>query len=309
MADEDAGAPVRGRRRGANWRQVGHGLHVPADADLVTELAAWQLVLPSHGSFTHLTGAALRGWWLPEVPTGLPVFAALRPDDPRPLRAGMRSLRTTGTSGHEVVDGLRVASAVEIVLACARDLRLLDLVVVIDAALHAGDLDLDELERSARARRRGAPAVRAALPWTDSRSESAWETALRVIHRACGVDVEPQHEVLNELGAVVARGDLWLVGTQTFHEYDGSDHLSRPRQVQDLRRLRRLDDQAWARRGYTAADLVSRSIGILRDADRTIGRPHRPERIKAWYALLRESCFTPAGRRLLSARLGIERAA
>ena len=151
---------------------------------------------------------------MPEVPAGLPVFVALRPTDPRPLRQGIRSLRTRGTNGHDVVTGLRVASSVEIVLACARDLRLLDLVVVIDAALHAGDVSLPELAEAAEERRRDAPAVRAALPWADPRSESAWETALRVCHRACGIEVEPQHEVLNAQGVVVGRGDLWLVGTR-----------------------------------------------------------------------------------------------
>lgn len=308
---DDAGppGPVRGRRRGADWAQVGHGLHAPADAGPRARLAAWQLLLPGHGCFTHLTGAGLRGWWLPQVPEGLPTFVALRPDDPRPQRKGIRSLRTRGTQLHDEIDHLRVASSPEIVLACARDLSLLDLVVVIDAALHAEDLNVDGLGSAARARRRGAPAVRAALPWVDGRSESAWETALRVFHRACGIEVEPQHEVRNEHGAVVARGDLWLVGTRTFHEYDGDDHLERRRQVKDLRRMRHLDAEDWSRRGFTSEDLVGRSIGILRDADRTLGRRHDPERIKSWYALLRESCFTPAGRRRLLARLKLDAAA
>lgn len=288
---------------------MSHGLHVPADAEVTAELAAWQLLLPAHGCFTHLTGAALRGWWLPQVPDGLPVFVALRPRDPRPIREGIRSIRTNGTQQHQIIDGLRVAPPAEIVLACARDLDLLDLVVVIDAALHAADVTVDGLAASTLTGRRGAPAVRGALPWVDGRSESAWETALRVLHRACGVEVEAQHEVLNGHGAVVARGDLWLVGTRMFHEYDGGDHLERPRQVKDLRRLRRLDGEDFGRRGYTSEDLISRSIGILRDADRTIGRPHEPERIKAWYSLLRASCFSPAGRRLLLERLGIQLAA
>ena len=306
MSGGDAPGPLRGRRPGSGWQQVAHGLHAPVDAGPTAELAAWQPLLPKHGCFTHLTGACLRGWWLPETPDALPVFAALRPGDSRPLRDGIRTLRTRGTDGHDDIGGLRVASPTEIVLACARDLSLLDLVVVIDAALHLGDLTVDDLERVARTRRRGAPALRAALPWVDGRSESAWETALRVMHRACGIDVVPQYEVRNEHGALVARGDLWLVGTRTFHEYDGSDHLKRRRQVKDLRRLRHLDGEDWSRRGYTSEDLVGRSIGILRDADRTLGRRHDPERIKAWYALLRESCFTPAGRRRLLGRLKIE---
>ena len=288
---------------------MAHGLHAPVDASPAEQLAAWQLLLPEHGCFTHLTAAALRGWWLPQLPPRLPVFVALRPGDSRPKRAGVRALRTRGTVGHEEIDHLRVASATEIVLACARHLSVLDLVVVIDAALHVGDLTVDVLTEAAALQRRGAPAVRTALRWVDGRSESAWETALRVLHLVCGIDVEPQHVVLNEHGAVVARGDLWLVGTRTFHEYDGENHLERHGQVKDLRRQRRLQGEDWSRRGYTSEDLVGRSIGILRDADRTVGRIHEPDRIKAWYALLRESCLTPAGRRRLLDRLGIDAAA
>jgi hypothetical protein len=305
----DTGDPVRGRRRGAAWSSVAYGLHVPAGAGETAALQAWQLLLPRHGCFTHLTGASLRGWWLPPLPEGLPVFVALRPNDVRPDREGIRSIRTFGTDRYDLIDGVRVAGATEILLACARDVGLLDLVVLIDAALHSSDLTLDELAKAASRRRRGAPALRRALGYAHPKSESAWETLLRVCHRVCDIDVEPQHEVFNEHGGLVARGDLWIVGTNEFHEYDGDDHLDRRRQVRDLRRIRRLDGESWARRGYTSEDVLTRPIGILRDADRTLGREHRPERIKAWYSLLRESCFTPAGQQCLLERLGIERAA
>lgn len=309
MGGEDAAGPVKGRRRGAGWTSVSHGLHVPAGAGSTEHLRAWQLLLPPHGCFTHVTGAAICGWWLPPLLDGMPVVVALKPRDVRPTRDGIRSLRIEAAAKHEVVDGLRVSGPAERLLACARDLGLIDLVVLIDGALAAGDITLEELTEAANARRRGAPALRRAIPWAHPKSESAWETVLRIFHRACDIEVEPQHEVYNEHGGLVARGDLWLVGTRTFHEYDGDDHLARRRQVKDLRRVRRLDAEDWARRGYTSEDVITRPIGILRDADRTLGRVHDPERIKAWYALLRESCFTPAGRRRLAERLGIDRAA
>ena len=270
---------VRGRRRGSDWTSIAHGLHIPAGAGEAALLA------------------------------GLPVFVALRPGDVRLDRDGIRSLRTCGTQEYDEIHGLRVAHPAEILLAAARDLGLLDLVVLVDAALHAGDVTLDALAVAAGARRRGAPALRRAITWAHPRSESAWETVLRILHQVCEIEVEPQHEIFNEHGALVARGDLWLVGTTMFHEYDGGDHLERPRQVTDLRRIRRLDGESWSRRGFTSEDLVNRPIGILRDADRSLGREHQPERIKAWYLLLRESCFTPAGRRRLAERLGLDRAA
>jgi hypothetical protein len=50
--------------------------------------------------------------------------------------------------------------------------------------------------------------------------------------------------------------------------------------------------------------VLQRPVTILRDADRTLGRVHDPTRLDAWYSLVRESCFTPAGRALLLRRLG-----
>jgi len=201
-------------------------------------LAAWQLALPDTAVFTHLTAARVRGWWLPPLPDDLPVFVAIPVGENRPRRRGLVVLRPKTAPESFLVDGLRCASAPEIILACARDLEILDLVVVIDGALHAGDCTVAELERLAKTRRHGAPRLRLALTMCDRRSESAWETLLRILHEVCEISVEPQHEVFDDTGLFVARGDLWLVGTRTLHEYDGGEHLKRKRQRKDLKRLR-----------------------------------------------------------------------
>src|SRR3954470_5059006 len=136
--------PFRGRSPGTGWRRVTFGIHV-ADDSLLSELSGWQLLLPAHGCFTHLTGAKLRGWWLPPVPAALPVFVSLEQSDPRPLRPGVHTTRLKRPCAFDVIDGLRVASPPEVLLACAQDLGLVDLVVLLDGAAHAGDIDLDEL--------------------------------------------------------------------------------------------------------------------------------------------------------------------
>ena len=59
---------------------MSHGLHRPDT--LREDLSSWQMVLPSSARFTHLTGAELRGWWLPPLPVGLPVFVANGDSDP-----------------------------------------------------------------------------------------------------------------------------------------------------------------------------------------------------------------------------------
>jgi len=297
--------PSRGPSPGAGWRRVTHGIHVASEGDVLAELAAWQLLLPKHGCFTHLTAAAVRGWWLPPLPAGMPVFVSLGQRDPRPLRDGIRSIRLTRPCAFDVVDGLRLATPLEILLACAPDLGLVDLVVLIDGAVFAGDVTLEQLRDDVATLRgrRGLRALRRALVLADDRSESPFETLLRLLHVSCDVEVEPQHEIEG------ARADLWLVGTRTLHEYDGEVHLPRPQQRKDLRRLRRLDEQRWTRHGYSDDDVLRRAVTILRDADRAVGREHLPERIRPWHDLLRESLFTPAGQARLARRWGAEEAA
>lgn len=302
--------PVRGRSPGAGWRQLTHGVHVVVDGPPLTELLGWQLLLPGHGCFTHLTAAGVRGWWLPPLPANLPVFVSLGQQDPRPVRPGVHSLRLARPCRPDAVGALRVAPAMEVLLACAQDLGLVDLVVLLDGAAFLGDVDLAELRAALETvpRRRGLRMLRRALELADDRSESPWETLLRLLHIVCGIEVVPQYEVQGEFGAV-ARLDLWLVGTSTGHEYDGDVHLPRARQKRDLRRLRRIDEAGWVRHGYTDADVVRRAVAVLRDADRAVGRDHRPDRVRVWHELLRESLFTPAGTARLLGRLGVERAA
>lgn len=269
------------------------------------QLLAWQPVLPTAAAVTHLSAAAARGWWLPPLPADLPVFVHLPASAPRPRRAGLVVTRHRTAPVSEPVHGLRCATAAETLLACARDLSLVDLVVLVDSALQRGDVSLVGLVEAADQRRRGAPGLRKALRFADGRSESPWETLLRLLHVMCGIAVEPQHEVFDEHGTFVARGDLWLVGSTDLHEYDGRDHLPKHQQRKDLKRARRLGHTAWVRRGYTSEDVLHQAVGVLRDADAAIGRAHDPRRIRVWHRHLRDSLFTPAGTARLRVRLGL----
>ncbi|MDP9443346.1 MAG: hypothetical protein M3P83_02925, partial [Actinomycetota bacterium] len=208
--------PLRGRIRRTDWVPVTHGVYrlaydLPA---LAADLRAWQLVLPGSGAFSHLTSAQLRGWWLPPLPPDLPVFAAVLDADPRPRRRGLRVCRHTAPFDVERVAGLRVATPAETLLATARDLGLVDLLVLVDAALHRGACTVAELRSLSRRRRRGAPALRQALQYADARSESPWESLLRLLHVTCDVPVDPQVEVLDDNGVFLARADLRIRGTR-----------------------------------------------------------------------------------------------
>jgi hypothetical protein len=283
---------------------VARGLHQRGGTGPADELHAWQTVMRPAAAFTHLTAARVRGWALPPLPSRLPVWVVQCKLQNASTKDGLVVIRRRGTPAGEVVEGLRVTTAAETLVTCARDLGLIDLVVLVDSALHAGDVTLAELRAVASQHRRGAPRLREAITLADRRSESAWETLLRLLHVVCGVDVEPQKELYAPDGSFVARVDLWIVGTTRLHEFDGGDHLERRQQRKDLKRLGRIDRAGHERRGYVAADVLTQAVTVLRDADEALGRAHDPARVRPWHALLRESLFTPAGTARFCARIG-----
>ena len=291
---------VRGHYRTREWHQVSHGLHRSEDG---RDLDAWQLALPVHGRFTHLTAAAEYGWWLPSLPEELPVVCAIWPFAKPPERPGLLVRRTEGYAEPVDRNGVRLDSPPDVLINLARDLGLLDLVAVLDASLHAKDTTVDEVRAAARRRRRGAPLLRKALRLSDGRSESFYESLLRVLHVVGGFEVEPQHVVTDEHGEFVARLDLLLAGTRRAPEYDGGHHLTVEQQRDDLDRVRRLRMSGYERQGWTSRELLRRPATILLDAQRATGRAMSPDALTVWADLLRDSCTTLAGRTRLSRRL------
>ncbi len=237
----------------------------------------------------------------------MPVFAAMSHGESRPQRPGLVVSRHATAPATVTCRDLPVDPVPEVLLACARHLQLVDLVVLIDSALQLERCTVADLEELARRRRRGAPRLRLALALADGRSESPYESLLRLLHVACGIEVEAQHVLRDESGGFVAQADLWVVGTRALHEYDGDVHLERRVRRKDLRRERRIGNETWIRRGYTAAEVLHQGVSILRDADLSLGRPHDPAVIRMWHSWLARSMFTPAGRELLCRELGLVR--
>jgi len=292
---------------------LGYGVRRPklitpsARERIRADAAAWQSVIPWHGCFTHVTGAVLRGWWHPPLPPSMPLVVAQCGAQHPPQRAGLRVNRHRILPRWDDIDGVRVASAGEILLACARELGALDLLILAEAAVYAGE-DLDAIHAAAARRRRGAPALRTVLGAVQGHAESLWEVVIRAFHDACEVPTRAQHEVFDEQGTFIARGDLWLVGTRTLHEYDGEHHLRRAQQRDDLRRARDLTNADWIRRGYTNVDLLEHHAEMLRDCDLALGRPHHPERLRAWEDLLSDSLLTVPGSQRFRRRIAEPRA-
>lgn len=296
-----------GWHRGGPWVRVTRGVQRRVDAPepFLADLHAWQSTFRPTMAFTHLTSARLRDWWLPPLPDWLPVFVGMSAAINHPRRPGLDVTRRVIGPEYDVLRGLRVATPAETIIAAADDLGTFDLAILVVSALRAGAVTIAELEPLARQHRRGAPRLRTALEHVDERYESPMELLLGSLHRMCGITVDPQREIFDADGRFVARADLWLVGTRSVHEYDGAHHLDRAQQGIDLRRLRRLDDAGFSRRGYNADDLLHQPQSILQDADRAVGRPHDPRRTQPWLELLEESLYTASGHRRLRKRLKI----
>ncbi|WP_300681794.1 hypothetical protein [Nocardioides sp.] len=273
-------------------------------AAALAELRGWLPALPRDAVGTGLTAALAHGLWLPWTPSGLPVMVALarHPYETTPVREGLHVIRHPVAPASCLVSGARVVTVPEALVCCCRYLGLLDAVILIDSALHLELCSRAELDRIQRRKRRGVVRFREALALADGRSESPWESMLRMLHVVCGVRVTPQVDITDEHGRFVARIDLMVESTGQFQEYDGAQHREADVQVRDLARERRLADAGFHRRGYVAQDLLNDPEGILAPIEAAARR-----RISAqpWRDLLAGSLYRPAGRAAIERRLGI----
>jgi hypothetical protein len=109
-------------------------------------------------------------------------------EDPRPRRSGLYVCRHPKSFPIRITAaGLKITTPAETLLASARDLGVLDVVIMVDCALREGDVTLTELKIAANQRRRGAPRLRQVIPLLDKRSESAWESVMRELHVAADI--------------------------------------------------------------------------------------------------------------------------
>ncbi len=291
-----------GRSPGRAWRRVTYGVwEDDAPRTPLEALGGWALVLPSTTAFTHLSACAAYGWWLPSCPPA-PVFVALPASVARPRRPGLKVCRHPVQPATRLVQGVRLAEPPETLLAAARDLAVLDLVVLVDSALAAGDVSLDELDAATRSGRRGAPALRSVLPLSDGRSESPWESVMRVLHHSAEIPVTPQQDIFDIDGTFIARADLLIDGTRRIHEYDGAVHRTPEAQDADLTRSRALSQAHWDRHGFTSRHLLRDGARIIRSTDELLGRAWDVRRFRAWEALLNASALRRPGWERLRAR-------
>jgi len=306
LTREQVGDAQRGEVRRAGHRRVSFGLyrsetHGDEWSELIKDLQAFRLVLPEGAAFTHVTGARLRGWDLPHLPSQVPVFASVAGNVSRPRRPGLMVSRLTSDAPHELRHGLPVAAAEEIILRASRDLGILDIAIMLTSALRMGDIDPQRMEGIVASRRPGVRRVRAAWHLTDQRCESSGEVLLKTFHDVCDVPVEPQVELFDDSGLSLGRADLLLTDTRSVHEYDGAHHRDKQQHRTDLRRERGFSPH-YERRGFTLDDLVNHPLTVMHELDRLLDRPHHLRRIRHWRSLVNSSCYCEESRERLHMR-------
>jgi hypothetical protein len=243
---------------------------------------------PTSAQLNSAVGGCHRSSGIPSSPRSARVTPA--------LTGPACSSAVTHRLPYELLSGIRVTTPAETLLAAARDLGVLDLVLMGDSALRLGHFAIDELVATAAQRRRGAPRLRQVIGLLDRQSESPWESVMRVLHQAADIPVEPQHKVFDRWGRFVARGDLWILGTNRLHEFDGGKHREPNRQSSDLTRDRLLIEANWQRFGFTRAQLLNEGASIIASTDKLLGRSWDPSRLRRWNALIADSMFGRPGR-------------
>ena len=291
--------------RGDDFVQPVNGVSIPAAFanDLEARCRAVSIVLAAGAVFTHLTSAQLHGWWLPQL-VDVPLIACTDGEAPHHDRRGVYVRRCAIPTKHRTrMHDIPVASAAWTIVELAEHLSLVDLVAVIDCALHRRHTTEEEIRSTMRPGRRGVRVLRRALDLCDARSESRWETVLRLLHVLSGFEVEPQYVIRNQFDVIVARADLWIVGTRRFPEYDGADHRERRQHQADLKREKEISRLGLERYGYTATEILSEPLRIVADAEDARGAPHIPSRIGVWQREVALSSLSDRGRAGLRHRL------
>lgn len=296
----------RTQLRGRAWSSVTHGLyrHSASAATAEDTYRMVSRVLPEDAVAAHLTAAILHGIVLPRLPDSLPTLSVLPPERDRPERAGLYVFRSRAALPAATrVRDLSVVTPAVCLGQLAEDLSLLDLIIAMDSALNAGLCRPSDIVEAIRRRQRGLPRLRLAIRWSDGRSESPWETILRLLHVWSGIDVEPQHVIRDVDGAPVARADLRIVGTRRLAEYDGAVHRERRQHERDLARDKTLHRLGYERYGYISNEILDAPSTIIRDAENALGLHHDPHRLCRWEEEVEASTFTRAGRSRLWRRL------
>lgn len=281
--------PTKRMAAGPHWRRTSPGLYVPAVVDpcaveqRIVEAAGR---LPPSGAVTGWAALRLLGLnWCDgrgqPVPLVVPPGVGLRP------APGLVVHRERlPESDARVAHGIRICSPNRATFDAARRAAgLRESVTVLDLALTARIIDRLSFAEDVQNRRGwpGVSRVREALPLADDRCLSPMESRLRLIWCLDAGLPRPKCNwpVADEHGRFIGRPDLLSEELAVVGEFDGSEHRSRSRHRDDLRR-----DDEFRRAGLetfrvVGADLADTRL-VLRRIHEAIQRAEASGAPRTW---------------------------
>jgi broad specificity phosphatase PhoE len=275
----------RGRLRGPDLERPTRALRSPvALGDVRARAAAFALVLPSDGAFSHVTAAQLWGLPLPRELEQQVALDVMRNSDRGPVRRagciGHRGLerRTTDlVAGVEAVDLADTWCDLGEVL--DRGLDVDDLVVMGDVVVRRlGTNGRARLESALDQRRRprGKAALQSALVLVRAGSRSPMETRVRLVFLAAGFP-EPRLNaaVRDQAGGWLLEGDLVWEKERVVGEYQGEQHAALRQRAVDAQRRHLAEDAGWTVLEIFHEDVVrpARRHTLLQRFARALGLP------------------------------------
>jgi len=243
----------------ANWVRTSRGQYAWAGLaqDLRLKLLAIARRAPADYAFSGLTAAWLLGL---EPALTEPIEITIARDVPIRARVGAK-VRRAALSEADVIarQGLRTTSALRTVCDLGSRKDLVESVVAVDMALHAGLVKLSQLEShvAANSGAKGIRRLRYAVKWAEPGSESPMETRLRMeLVRARLPRPLVQADLSSASGGFLGRVDLYYPDRRLAIEYDGINH--RDRLEADMRRQNAILNAGFHMLRFTAPDLRQR---------------------------------------------------
>jgi len=246
----------RGHLKGASWRRIGPAVYVWTglrDAPEVTIEAA-RLRLPSVAVFSGLTAAWLHGL---DVEACQPIEVTVPKGSGVSARSGL-AVRRDAISPKEVVRvrGKRVTTVLRTLCDLSSRLSVTEAVTVVDMALHAGLVSVDDLKGlcARRTHSFGAARLRRVVGFAEPAAESPMESRLRMVLLLGGLPRPLAQAPLHDSrGRFLGRPDLYYPSHRLGLEYDGGTH--RTSLVEDNRRQNRLLTAGIRLLRFTAGDV------------------------------------------------------
>jgi len=254
------------------WKRVGPETYVwseLADAPL-HRIEAARRRLPPGAAFSGLTAAWLHG---ADVDPCDPIEATVHPEAGVSGRSGMVLRRSVLGEGDLVhVRGMPATSLVRTLAEVCCRLSLIESVVVLDAALHARRIRLQQVRAWAErnAGRRGVRNLRRVIDHAEPATESPMESRLRMVLVLGGLP-RPQAQVPihDRWGRFVGRPDLFYEKPRLGIEYDGGIH--RETLAEDNRRQNKLLNAGVRLLRFTRADVLHNPALVVEQVRAMLG--------------------------------------